>query len=457
MAKEIKAIKCPQCSSPLKTEIRPDVYRCNNCQTEYYLDNDDITVNYNHNYNTSASKPLPDPKQAKKIITGIVVVVTAVVLLILFNIIFSDSKSTVSAEIPKTEEKKEVVIPYVAKKLSTYTFSNVSTQEPVVMYATHREYRDPKDQQKTGVYFLFYDPLQKKLIKEVKLQDEITDTNLKFRTFSDGNVYLMMQERLYRLDKDGLRVIEVGKTFFNAQPKFEVGIAGVDFDSDDRGDALVVSTNDGIKYYYYPLIQKVYNASTDHRARAEWGFENLLPVGKKKKYHTFSSESSDFPDEKIQLLTITYLDNGPGPKKLPGKMSWFKDYFAAGGNGFYTDRDPYVKSLYGVYQEAACRILTAKDLTPGRNYFFPKIAYEDASTLVIEIKGDASKSSNYKLQKINIKSGKIEWTADMPSCCLKERLVKFKNGYIGSLNEDEYTVFDLNGKVVEKQIHLTSL
>lgn len=51
MAKEIKVIKCPQCGSTAKTELKPDFYRCNNCHTEYFLDDNDVTINYNHNYN----------------------------------------------------------------------------------------------------------------------------------------------------------------------------------------------------------------------------------------------------------------------------------------------------------------------------------------------------------------------------------------------------------------------
>ena len=450
MAKEIKAIKCPQCSSTAKTEIKPDIYRCNNCQTEYFLDNDDVTVNYNHNHNhnTNAQKPILDPKQAKNLIIGIVVVVVGIILInVLINIFTpSDHNSTVVSAV--AEEQKEKPIPFVDEKITNYTFSKPSTEEPVVMSVIHREYKDSADFQKTGIYFLFYDPVQKKLVKEMKLDKGMAGTKFKFRTFSDGNDYVVLKDRLYRLDKNGLRLIEAGNNYFSSQPKFDVGIAGVEFDSDDRGDALVVSTNDGKKYYYYPLIQKVYKATTDERARAEWGFKNLLSGGKKKVYHTFSTESSDFPDELVQLLKVTYLDNGPGPKKIPGRMSWFKDYYAAGGNGLYTNNDPYVKSLFGVYNEASTRILSAKDLTPGRNYFYPKVAYEDATTLLIEMKGDVSEARNYKLQKINIKSGKIEWTADLPACCLIGRLVKFKNGYIGSLKENEYTLFDFKGAVV---------
>ncbi|TDQ11423.1 hypothetical protein [Pedobacter metabolipauper] len=452
MAKEIKAIKCPQCSSTSKTEIKPEIYRCNNCQTEYYLDNDDITVNYNHNHNSNTTKPILNPGQTKNLITGIVIFVVAMVLLSVLISVFSVSQNdgSVVSETEQTEQKEKVQIPYAEMNIASFVFSQPATGDPIVMYITHRDYKDSLDVQKTGIYFAFHNPVKKKLIKEIKLGDEIKTRDFKIRTFSDGNVYLLGDSKLYRLEKDGLKVIEAGRNYFSAQPKFEVGIASVYFDSKEHGDALVINTNDGKKYYYYPLIQKVYKSTTDDRARAEWGFKNLLPVGKKKVYHLFSEESSDFPEEKIQLLKVTYLDNGPGPKKILDRMSWFRDYYAAGGNGFYSSNDPYVKSLFGVYNEASCRILSAKDLTPDRDYFYAKIAYEDDNSLLIQMKGDASPEKNYKLQKINIQNGKIEWTADLPACCLLENLVKFKDGYIGSLNKNEYTQFDLNGKVTGK-------
>ncbi|WP_019946820.1 SHOCT domain-containing protein [Hymenobacter aerophilus] len=46
MAKSIKALKCPQCGSTQKTQVRPEHFRCDNCGTEYFLDNDDININY---------------------------------------------------------------------------------------------------------------------------------------------------------------------------------------------------------------------------------------------------------------------------------------------------------------------------------------------------------------------------------------------------------------------------
>ena len=53
MAKEINAIKYPDCCSVTKIELKPDFYKCSSCQTEYFLDDNDVNINYNHNFNNS--------------------------------------------------------------------------------------------------------------------------------------------------------------------------------------------------------------------------------------------------------------------------------------------------------------------------------------------------------------------------------------------------------------------
>jgi tRNA(Ile2) C34 agmatinyltransferase TiaS len=50
MAKTIRPLLCPQCGSPDKTTFGPDQFRCNACQTEYYLDTDDVTVTVRHQH-----------------------------------------------------------------------------------------------------------------------------------------------------------------------------------------------------------------------------------------------------------------------------------------------------------------------------------------------------------------------------------------------------------------------
>jgi len=75
MAKQIKAIQCPKCGSINKTEIKPDYYKCDSCSTEYFLDNDDINVNYNYN----TQKPQLQPFNRKSLLMFIGIVMAFVI------------------------------------------------------------------------------------------------------------------------------------------------------------------------------------------------------------------------------------------------------------------------------------------------------------------------------------------------------------------------------------------
>ena len=54
MTKRIKAVKCPQCGSTRAKELRPDYYKCSSCQTEFFIDSDDININ--HKYENPLNK-----------------------------------------------------------------------------------------------------------------------------------------------------------------------------------------------------------------------------------------------------------------------------------------------------------------------------------------------------------------------------------------------------------------
>ncbi|QXU42819.1 hypothetical protein [Pedobacter sp. D749] len=114
MAKEIKAIKYPQCSSTAKTEIKPDVYPYINRQTEYYLDDDDITVNYNHNY-SYANANLALGAQKTKLVIAIAAIVFVILAISILAGLLSKSAPIVNNSLPggNAEPQKE----YLAQSL----------------------------------------------------------------------------------------------------------------------------------------------------------------------------------------------------------------------------------------------------------------------------------------------------------------------------------------------------
>ena len=48
MATKIKALKCPNCGSEKHIDLGNKRFLCKSCGTEFYIDDDDITINVNH-------------------------------------------------------------------------------------------------------------------------------------------------------------------------------------------------------------------------------------------------------------------------------------------------------------------------------------------------------------------------------------------------------------------------
>ncbi|MFA4868768.1 MAG: hypothetical protein WC623_11240 [Pedobacter sp.] len=443
MAKEIKVIKCPQCGSTVKIEIKPDFYHCSNCQTEYFLDDDDVTINYNHNYNhnnNSFSGSTDGSKKAFKII-GIIVGVFFI-LMVMMNVltsVFAPRSYPNPVSIASAEEKG-----FSASRYQAQLFTQSADQALVVIVGEERRYRSKADEQKDGIYISFYSPGKNEPIGEHRILGEhISYTDVNMKTFTDGNLYIIINKSsFYLVDKDKLKLIDAGKKFFPAKAELQVGVATMEFVYDDSGDGLVLLTNDGKKLYYYPLIQKLYSEKDYYKAKT--GFNTLLPDAKEKVIHVFTEKSSEYPDDKLQLIKLKYKDNGAGPKDIVDYPRWSKDY---GRSGIFTDRDPYRKVLFGKYSMERDRMLDWKDLTPGRLYFEPKVIYDDGTSLLIKFKGDANPNSVYKLQKLNINTGAVEWTNDEPKNSETKRIISYKGGFASVSDNEEIKILDAKGKI----------
>src|SRR5690606_29524275 len=123
------------------------------------------------------------------------------------------------------------------------------------------------------------------------------------------------------------------------------------------GSAYQIVNNEGQTLVYYPLINKTFPDREIYKETMK-----TLPNPTAKTAFAFSSKSTDFPDEKIQLIQYTYHYQYGYPKDDP-RFSWDRDY---GRSGIFTERDPYKKVLINRSQIARSRIITFKDFTPGR-------------------------------------------------------------------------------------------
>jgi hypothetical protein len=245
MAKNIKAIKCPNCGSIQNIEIRPDYYRCKSCDTEYYLDDDDINININHNTQPSQQQQTPPFKKKNALVMLLFVAIVPVAFIILNLVTGRPSGSKLL--VPVTEKK------YDFGSAGEIVYRNTRTGKAVYM-RLGREAIEGADHSVDFVntHVVFIDPVAKKQFKEDMLLPHIRrldDYFPRFETFRDESIYMVYPgARLFTIDREKDRLVEVTKSLFKNHPELSAGLATIGL-SDDYMDLL---TNDGNKYYYIP-------------------------------------------------------------------------------------------------------------------------------------------------------------------------------------------------------------
>ncbi|WP_310392681.1 hypothetical protein [Hymenobacter sp.] len=403
MATEIKAIKCPQCGSPQKTEVKPDYYRCENCRTEYFLDNDRLTVHHTHAYLPPVVPPAP-PRYA---LVGSVVVATVIIIA---GLAVSQWLRPPAAR-PRSPDARAALATddgYSAFSKAVVPLAD-DARQPVLLLLAARRYRNGGEQD--GVYASFYDPVRKREIKTQRLAAgrQTGLATIAARVFSNGARYVIVNKTtIYEVDKAARALTNVGERLFQGQPALQAGVATVDFVEGTDGDGLSLFTNDGQNLFFYPLINRTYTAEELHRA--DGGFGTLLPGATAKTYYAFTAAGADCPG-KIQLLEIKYLDNGGGPKDLLETVPCTRRNL---GFDPATNRDAYQTELLGDAAKAEGRITAFRDLTPDRRYFAPKVLYSDAERLLISCYASADPQAPLSLQSLDPATGRIQWTTPLP-------------------------------------------
>jgi len=354
MAKNIKAIKCPHCGSVQKTVVSEHVYRCNSCHTEYFLDDDDINININHSHHNPVGNAAPnpfgnDPAKAKKVLIGVALVIGFMFLMGMFTL-FSGSDSSPSTNYVK--EKAEY------RYNENYVYANTANGQPVLLrFAQEQLVGEDRNYDFVNIYALFINPVTKDEIKRqilFKRARRLGDHSARFEELSNGDIYINYSDQTYyKINRENNTLVDITTTLFQNHPQASSGIAKLSM----YGDSWDLLTNDGKKFSYIPISDKLFNDGDYHAIQAE---EKAVM---QPTFYKFSY------DDDRRLLKVTRTGDEPAQT----------------------------------------------DVDPSRKYFAGKIMVQGPGYLLIQCNTSASPQAPIHLQRIDVNTGKVLWTTKASS------------------------------------------
>jgi len=351
MAKDIKAIQCPKCSSTSKKEIKPDFYQCQHCQTEYFLDSDDRHIYHHHNRvpPLESSAPPVSPKLPIYILIG---AVACIIIVYLLSMLLQPQKSSGT-----TYSTYKMPRSYY----SNFVYTNTATGDPVYLRIGVDYINKDNNKSEQELHAQFNNVLDGKLLADRIIDDEHLRNDrcaLTFKSYSPTMIYAIgCKTTLLQLDTRNNRLNDITKSTFKDYPKLSSGVAKLDFDYSKP--MINVMSNDGETFYYFPGSKRLVTNEKEADAVCKELYKNT---------HYF-------------------------------EFGYLGDRFSSG----------LTHQLIEISYPNATGELLKRELTPGRKYFDPAILYQDRDHLLIAVNTTAAPDPPISIQKIDVKTGEILW------------------------------------------------
>ncbi|MBF9220453.1 hypothetical protein [Hymenobacter ruricola] len=274
MAKTIRPIRCPQCGGTQNTLLAPGLFRCANCQTEYYLDSDDVTVHVRHHFPGPPAPPAGRPPLSwgQRVAIGLCALVGAgAVFWLVFLIIGLDQ--------PQQPNAPAAPVAGLTFYPTNYVYADARQQPVYVTLRTTEAHGDS-----TTWAAVFFDPRTGNVRREQKLPalgNSPEEHLFSWHTFPGGRVFVLGHRRLYQVDTRANQLADVTQTLLADQSAASSGIAQYSFDTSH--EALCALTNEGQTLYYLPATGQtftegaaLYHAADQQRPRQFFYFEQAL-------------------------------------------------------------------------------------------------------------------------------------------------------------------------------------
>ena len=274
MATKIRAVKCPNCGSEKHDQLDSKRFRCKNCGTEFFIDDDDININVNHRYDYSPP-PIPNLNGPSKLINLFAIAAVSIVTIIVVfgSMLFRHSSSSPSSLLNE-DTTVEVDEDY------KYIFPMSRGENVCFFYLTRRCYDSDvanKGKYIDGYYYGFRDAQSGKILSDHLLISSEDANKLNGFSFNSDNIryfhqvgrwYIIVSPRyIYEIDPVSLTLKDVTKSLFAKKTAMNTGLSQVEFIRENAGEGFLVTNNMADTYYYFPGTDRLYTKEAFEYAR----------------------------------------------------------------------------------------------------------------------------------------------------------------------------------------------
>lgn len=416
MAKQIKVIKCPHCGNTKPTSLGNDHYRCEKCGTEFFLDNDDITINVNHSYRNNRG-----PNQKKIIRSLILGLAVFGFLIFILQLCTSTIKNVATDETGYNVSASESNLSFVDVQLIQIG------NKPVAFYLESRNhYANQKEE--SGLFAVFYDFLAKEVISEMSISENYYSP-IEHRYFhSNGKHYYIIDAReVWEIDSQKAKIHKITESLAQAKPALNSGFSTIRFVEEKNGDGLILTTNLGKAFYYFPTIDQLYTYSA-YNHLASKGMETVSEDAVSRVYYLFVNRDSKESSNVAQLMQVTYKYNNGGPEERMTAITASSEKY---------------KDLH--------RVTSIEPITENRICFFPEVLYADSSEVLITYRPTLADDAPYDIELLSL-DGSTRWKVMYQGKFEFQSVVKTDSTYYIQANDD--LVLEIKPKGQKKQYRL---
>ena len=401
MSTKIRPIKCPNCGSEKHVQLGDKLYRCKSCGTEYFLDDDDITVHVKHHFDNGGFSSFNGNSNVSiTSIAKVFAIIGVITFFLLFMIIYGLSSSS-----PSVSSRDSISVEDTYRAIVPVRYNG----RVCFFYLTNRSFSNWYSDDKTpptGYYYGFIDPDSGKVLADKLFISDDDARKIGITAFHMLEIqYLNQVKKWYitipsqfilEIDPQTLTLKNVTKTIFSKKKAMSSGISSVNFISDTYedhvstsgvGEGLKVVNNLAETYYYFPATDRLYTEDA-------YNYAKELPI---------SELNGEVRDSVFYILERK--DASENSSQTSQNKLWRIRFM-------YHLGDPQDAGyfLYGMENKRGDdRMISHNPITGWFTGFETLIDYQDAKYILIEYKTSISKDAPTVLQLRNT-NGVVLWT-----------------------------------------------